>query len=140
MIKFNLTYEYLIERELSDKLTIIKTENLHIIQECINLFNSEIVWDKMFTVNDSIYRIQNGDKLFVGYYDNIIFGYLWLKKYNNIFQIYNVFSKNTTFKREYGATDMLYYVIKNYTSGTIVSEVDEWNIRSINVFNKLGFK
>ena len=115
--------------------------DLFIIQECIDSFNSEIVWDKMFTVNDSVIRIKNGDIFFVGYYDNYLFGYCWLNKItDNLFKIYNVFSKKSNINREYGATDLLYFIIKNHTRGTIISEVDEWNSKSINVFRKLGFK
>jgi len=138
MINFELKYENLIEREIHNNLIVTETKDLNIIESCINLFNSEIVWDKMFTIKDAEIRIRKGDIFFVGYYDNYLFGYCWLTK-NKIFKIYNVFSKNIPINRIYGATDLLYFVIKNYTSGIIISEVDEWNLKSINVFKKLGF-
>jgi len=94
----------------------------------------------MFDINDAILRFNNEEKFFVGYWDNNIFGYCWLKKLDtNSYHIYNVFSKHTGTKREYGATDMLYYVIKNNTTGEILANIDDWNEKSINVFNKLGF-
>jgi len=137
MINFELKYENLIEREIHNNLIVTETKDLNIIESCINLFNSEIIWEKMFTIKDSEIRIKNGDVFFVGYYNNDLFGYCWLTK-NDTFKIYNVFSK-THINRIYGATDLLYFVIKNYTSGIIISEVDEWNLKSINVFKKLGF-
>jgi RimJ/RimL family protein N-acetyltransferase len=35
---------------------------------------------------------------------------------------------------------MLFYIIENYTNTTILANIDDWNIKSINVFTKLGFR
>ena len=95
----------------------------------------------MFNVFDEMRRISAGEKIYVADIDNVMFGYCWVEKQDDeTFYIYNVFSKKTYFPRTYGATDMLHYVIENHTNGKIWAKVDEWNKKSIRVFEKLGFK
>lgn len=140
MIRFTLKYNELIERKISNDLLIIETQDIDIIQQCIDQFNSEVEWEHMFDLNRALERIKNDNKMFVGYYKNELFGYCWLEKISlNTFSIYNVFSKKEPTIRNYGATDLLYFVIKNHTNNTIVATVDDWNTKSINMFNKLGF-
>jgi hypothetical protein len=141
VIKYELKYENLIGRSIDNDFKIVETTDKNIIQNCINLFNSEIIWDDMFNVQTALDRIKNGDKMFVSYYKNQIVGYCWLKCIDSATHyIYNVFIKTTNYSRIYGATDMLFYVIQNYTNKTILTNIDDWNIRSINVFTKLGFR
>jgi hypothetical protein len=141
VIKYELKYENLIGRSIDNDFKIVETTDKNIIQNCINLFNSEIIWDDMFNVQTALDRIKNGDKMFVSYYKNKIAGYCWLKCIDSTtYYIYNVFIKTTNYSRMYGATDMLFYVIRNYTNTTILTNIDDWNIRSINVFTKLGFR
>ena len=135
MINFILNSDDLIYRDISDNIEIVETQESHIIKHCIEMFNNEINWDGMFDIGEAQSRILNGHKFFVVYYQKIIYGYCWL----NDNTIYNVFSKQHIGKRNYGATDMIYVVIKNYTNGPVKSFVDEWNKKSINVFKKLGF-
>jgi hypothetical protein len=140
MITFTTKQKDLIDREISSEINIIQTEDVNIIQQCIDIFNSEIKWNDMFDLNRAIDRIKNGNKMFVGFYKNELFGYCWLESISlNTYSIFNVFSKKEPVIRNYGATDLLYYVIKNHTHGNIIASVDEWNTKSINVFNKLGF-
>ena len=68
MINFELKYENLIEREIHNNLIVTETKDLNIIESCINLFNSEIIWEKMFTIKDSEIRIKNGDVFDVNSY------------------------------------------------------------------------
>ena len=142
MLKFSLKFEDLIERELPIDLIVIECKHpfnigfIPIIESCIDIFNREIQWNNMFSLDVAFDRINNGEKFFIAYHEGELFGYCWLSSEN---KIYNVFSKKTYHQRKYGATDMLYYIIKNHTTGVITAEVDEWNYRSINVFNKLGF-
>ena len=141
MIKYQLNYEYLIGRSIHNDFKIVETTDSNIIQYCIDLFNSEINWYGMFNLQAAEDRIENGDKMFVSYYKNEIIGYCWLKCIDSTTHyIYNVFIKTTNYSRIYGATDMLFYVIQNYTNTTILTNIDDWNIRSINVFTKLGFR
>ena len=140
MIDYILTRENLIERELPEYIYITDETNETIIKNCIEFFNQEIKWDGMFDLDEAKRRINNGDKFFTGYQNGMIFGYCWLTKLDTgHYIIYNVFSRKTEQPRTYGATDMLYYVIKHHTFGIVSAEVDDWNIKSINVFTKLGF-
>ena len=140
MITFTTKQKDLIDRKISSEINIIQTEDVNIIQQCIDMFNSEIKWNDMFDLNRAIDRIKNGNKMFVAFYKNQLFGYCWLESISlNTYSIFNVFSKKEPVIRNYGATDLLYYVIKNHTHGNIIASVDEWNTKSINVFNKLGF-
>ena len=140
MIEFTLKDNELKERELPEYIYITEVTNETIIKNCIEFFNQEIKWDGMFDLDEAKRRINNGDKFFTGYQNGMIFGYCWLTKLDTgHYKIYNVFSRKTEQPRTYGATDMLYYVIKNHTKGIVSAEVDEWNTKSINVFTKLGF-
>ena len=140
MIRFVLNKENLITRTLPDGLQLINTTDPLVIHMCISMFNSEIKWDSMFTVFDALRRIDAGERMFIGQYYGNIFGYCWVIDKDYDTYIYNVFSKTTEIPRQYGATDMLYYVIKNHGNKIISAKVDEWNVKSINVFKKLGFQ
>jgi len=141
MIDFRLNKVDLIKRKLPVGLVVNEVTDENIIEGCIKAFKSEVKWNGMFSVSDAMKRIKNGDRFFVGKYDGNIFGYCWLKRaYKDSSEIYNVFSKKTDSPRLYGATDLLYSVIENNTSGVILAKLDDWNIRSIHVFEKLGFK
>lgn len=141
MIKYKLNYKDLIQRKIHNDFKIVETTNSNIIQHCIDLFNFEINWDNMFNIQTALDRIEKGDKMFLSYYKNEIVGYCWLKCIDfTTHYIYNVFIKTTNYSRMYGATDMLFYVIQNYTNNIILANIDNWNIKSINVFTKLGFR
>lgn len=141
MIKYELNYEHLIERNIHSDFKIVEITDDDIIQHCIDLFHSEVIWDDMFNVKEALNRIERGEKMFVGYKDKDIFCYCWLKQNDkHIYHIYNVFSKKPKSLRKIGVIDLLYLVIKYHTIGKITSEADEWNIQSHKVIHKLGFK
>jgi hypothetical protein len=135
---FFLNHSQLVERKtnISIKEITAKAE----IQKCIDLFNSEIKWDEMFDIQKALDRIERGEKMFVGYKNEDIFCYCWIKEnHKDDYYIYNVFSKKPKSLRKIGVVDMLYLVIKYHTIGKITAEVDEWNIQSQRVANRLGF-
>lgn len=140
MIHLELNKENLPHRDLPKGLKVSETRDPYIIHKCIELFNEDLEWDGMFNVFDALRRIDYGERMFVGSFNGVIFGHCWVDKTEtDKFYIYNVFSKKTDTPRKYGATDMLHYVIKTHTIGTIWAKVDEWNTKSIKVFEKLGF-
>lgn len=140
MFRYKLNYTNLIKRTIHPNFKIKETEQFSIIQTCIDYFNSEIQWDNMFTLPVAINRINNGDKMFIGLYNDEIIGYCWLHQNTDLnYYIYNIFIKTTDTPRNYGATDMVYFVIENYTNGFIEMDIDEWNIKSQHMANKLGF-
>jgi RimJ/RimL family protein N-acetyltransferase len=141
MIKYILKYEDLIERNIHKDFKIVETIDDDIIQHCIDSFNLKIKWDNMFDLVEANNRINLGDKLFVGYYEENIVGYCWMKKIqNDEYYLYNVFIKEDSTNRNYGATDLAYLMIKYHTSGLITLDIDEWNTKSQKVAEKMGFK
>ena len=135
---FELDYTDLSDRQTNIQLKEITDKSE--IQKCIDLFNSEIEWDKMFNVEDALNRIKRGERMFGGYKKDELFCYCWIKENNkDDYYLYNVFSKKPTSLRKLGVIDLLYLVIKTYTSGKIRVEIDEWNTQSQKVAKALGF-
>jgi hypothetical protein len=94
----------------------------------------------MFDVQKALDRIERGEKIFVGYNNEDIFCYCWIRQDNEYeYYLYNVFSKKPKSLRKIGVIDMLYLVIKYHTIGKIVVEIDKWNIQSQRVAKRLGF-
>ena len=93
----------------------------------------------MFDVQKALDRIERGEKMFVGYKNEDIFCYCWIRQDNEQeYYLYNVFSKKPKSLRKMGVIDLLYLVIKNYTTGKIRAEIDDWNGQSQKVANRLG--
>lgn len=140
MIKYTLKYENLVERKIHQDFKIVETVDNSIIQDCIDSFNSKIKWDGMFDLSEANNRISNGDKFFVAYYEDMIVGYCWVKKYtDDEYYLYNIFINADSTNRNYGGTDLTYLLVKNHTKGVITLEIDEWNYKSQRVAEKLGF-
>lgn len=137
MQHFLLNHSELIERKTDISIKQI-TEQIE-IQKCIDLFNSEIQWNDMFDVQKALDRIERGEKMFVGYKNEDIFCYCWIRQDNEQeYYLYNVFSKKPKSLRKMGVIDLLYLVIKNYTTGKIRAGIDDWNGQSQKVANRLG--
>ena len=135
---FELNYADLSDRQTNIQIKEI-TEKSE-IQKCIDLFNSEIQWNEMFDIREALDRIERGEKMFVGYKNEDIFSYCWIREnHKDDYYIYNVFSKKPKSLRKIGVIDLLYLVIKNYTTGKIRAEIDDWNTQSQRVFERLGF-
>ena len=138
MQHFLLNHSEIIERKTDISIKQI-TEQIE-IQKCIDLFNSEIQWNDMFDVQKALDRIERGEKMFVGYKNEDIFCYCWIRQDNEQeYYLYNVFSKKPESLRKIGVIDLLYLVIKNHTTGKIKVEIDKWNIQSQRVAERLGF-
>ena len=138
MQHFFLNHSQLVERKTNISIKEIKAKAE--IQKCIDLFNSEIKWDEMFDIQKALDRIERGEKMFVGYKNEDIFCYCWIRQDNEQeYYLYNVFSKKPESLRKIGVIDLLYLVIKNHTTGKIKVEIDKWNIQSQRVAERLGF-
>ena len=139
-LNYILRYKNLIQRSIHPDFKIVETTNKDIIQNCINLFNSKIKWDGMFDLEKAVQRIKSGDKMYVGYFEDNIIGYSWLKPINNCeYYIYNVFIEQDSNNRNFGAADLAYLIIKYHTRGLITLDVDEWNHKAQKFAEKLGF-
>ena len=73
MIQYQLKHEDLIEHTTHTDFKIIEATDNNIIEHCINLFSLEIQWDNMFNIEQSLQRIERGEKMFVGYKNEDIF-------------------------------------------------------------------
>jgi hypothetical protein len=141
MIKYELKYENLIQRNIHPDFKIIETTDNAVIKNCIDLFNSKIKWDNMFGLEEAKKRIKSGDKMYVGYFENNIVGYCWMKEISNYeYYLYNVFIEQDSTNRNFGATDLSWLIIKYHTKGLITLDIDEWNAKSQKVAEKMGFK
>jgi hypothetical protein len=141
MIKYQLKYENLIQRNIHPDFKIVETTDDTVIEKCISLFNSKIKWDGMFDLEEAKERIKLGDKIYVGYFENRIVGYCWIKQISNYeYYLYNVFIEQDSTNRNFGATDLSYLIIKYHTKGLITLDIDHWNNKSQKVAEKLGFK
>ena len=113
--------------------------NIPIINQCIELFNSQLEWDDMFDISEARRRIVSGDTMYIGI-DDEVYSYLWVNDNPNYYFIYNVFSNNIRNNPNYTGKDLMYSVIKSYLlDKDCRCEIDEWNIKSINLFKKMGF-
>ena len=141
MINIILRREELIERIVPQNFYLKITTNENVIQYCIDMFNSEIKWDGMFNLDQALDRIKNGDKMYVAYYKDEIFGYCWLRPTFNGFFIMNLFCKKPTALRKIWAIDLMYLLLRDYSTGIITAEVNEFN-RKIIIYGALilGFK
>ena len=108
----------------------------------IRYFNQQYKWDKMFTINDVIERVKNGDNLFLLYYGREIIGYIFYKEFDKDTCIaYNLYVTKIVERPENAA-----YWFYNRTSGhmlqhykKIICEAEEWNTKVHDIFLKTGF-
>lgn len=49
-----------------------------LIQECINLFNSEITWTGMFNLQDAANRLEKQHRMFSLFENDTLLGYCWV--------------------------------------------------------------
>jgi RimJ/RimL family protein N-acetyltransferase len=113
-------------------------DNLDIVYQSINIFNSQIKWEDMYNITDAIDRFKNGYTMYV-LYDNLVFGYMWFSKYLDGVYLQNLFMlKSKT--QKWRATELLSAIIENHYNLTkIYCYIDDWNILSQKVVLKLGF-
>jgi hypothetical protein len=115
-------------------------EHLSIVKECITLFNSELEWDGMYNLTDAIKRFEDGYVNFVLIENNVIYGYVWFIQNTTNVLLLNLFMRNNNIHKKYKGREFISNVIyTNYNECNIYNHVDEWNIKSINLFKSLGF-
>jgi hypothetical protein len=115
-------------------------EHLSIIKECITLFNSELEWDGMYNLTDAIKRFEDGYVNFILIENNVIYGYVWFTQNTTNVLLLNLFMRNNNIHKKYKGREFISNVIyNNYNECNIHNQVDEWNIKSINLFKSLGF-
>jgi RimJ/RimL family protein N-acetyltransferase len=145
MISFSLSKNNFIP--LQTKYTIIKVDcinfenNKHHVLDSINNFNSEIEWDEMFTLKEAESRVSNNMRMYIGLMDSKVFGHVWFREYKDGVYLFNLFVKNNTTNKTYTGTEFTSDVINRFeTQYPIYVNIDDWNVKSIRLFKKLGFR
>lgn len=145
MISFSLSENDFIP--LQTKYTIIKVDyinfenNKHYVLDSINNFNSEIEWNEMFTLKEAESRVSNNMRMYIGLIDSNVFGHVWFREYKDGVYLFNLFVKNNTTNKTYTGTEFTSDVINRFeTQYPIYANIDDWNVKSIRLFKKLGFR
>lgn len=145
MISFSLSKDDF--TSLGTKYTIVKVDqsnfgsNRQYILDSINNFNSEIEWDGMFTLEEASSRVLNNMRMYIGLIDLKVFGHVWFRGYRDGSYLFNLFVKNKAKTENYTGTKFTSDVISRFENQyPIYADVDEWNEKSIKLFNRLGFK
>jgi hypothetical protein len=111
-----------------------------IIQQAIDLFNSEITWNDMFNIEKSHDRITIGHRMFIGVENNKVYGYFWVEVIDDSYYIYNLFITKNLIRFGYTGRHLLSTVInKILFDKPCFAKIDEWNQKSISLAKKTGF-
>jgi len=145
MIKLKLTPDDFIP--LDGKCNVIRItkvnleNNIKLIESSIERFNEEIEWDEMYDIEEAIKRIQNNNILYIGINDLEVIGHVWFNAYMDGKLLYNLFVRNKIDHKPCTGKEFVSFVIATYEiNKSIYCEVDDWNEKSLRLFNKLGFK
>lgn len=137
---------YIEDKLLVDDIFISKITETNedcelIMNSLINLFNSEYVWDSMFTVEDVKYRLNIGHILFILYYKSTPIGYFWFREVDKT----TCFSYNLYVTKKIQRPKIAAYffvrntwdtMLKNYEK--IECECDDWNWAILDIIKKIG--
>lgn len=126
-----------------DELLLLKInksnfeENISLIENSINLFNSEISWEDMWDIQDAEIRVLQNQILYLLLENQQPIGHVWYDSY----YLYNAYVSKD---REDG--DSVWFIqetmwdMKNTTNIKYIKlYVDSWNERAIRFWEKLGF-
>ena len=113
------------------------------IEQLIEWFNGEYVWDKMFNINDVFDRINNGHILFLLFYNNTAVGYVFFKPLNSV----DCFGYNLYVTKKIDRPKNLAELFYNKVSGIILSdyenikvEVEDWNSVVFKIIENIGYQ
>ena len=107
----------------------------HLIKESIDLFNSTILWDGMYTLNQGINRItQDKETCFILTHNNEVLGHTW---FGNMWW-YNLFVHP---KRPSGITlDFCMHCFYNINQTSFYAWTGYWNTKAVNLCIRTGGK
>jgi hypothetical protein len=121
-------------------LSNFESNKQHILTS-INNFNLEIEWNEMFTLEKASNRVFNNMRMYLGLIDSKVFGHVWFKDYKDGSYLFNLFVKNKAKTENYTGTKFTSDIINRFENEyPIYANVDEWNEKSIKLFDRLGFK
>jgi RimJ/RimL family protein N-acetyltransferase len=144
MLSFKLNYTDF--KNQNSDLSVLKITSLNIndylsvINETIQFFHSEIEWEMMYDYDEAIYRIKNGMNFYIFIDNSEILGHVWFRDYLDGRLLFNLFVRNKNIVKKYSGKELVSNVIQKHENNVLIyCEVDEWNIKSINLFKRLGF-
>lgn len=103
-----------------------------IISRCINLFNSEIQWEGMFTLDIALKRLQLNNRFFILLDNNKVLGHVWFDEG----YLYNFFVSQNRIKGD--SQDFCKYVCSLINKKITLFCVKD-NIRGQKFFEGVGF-
>ena len=122
-----------------DGVIKVDNSNLHLnsylIKESIDLFNSTVQWEGMYTFNQGIDRItQNKETCFILTHKNRVLGHTWFGE----MWWYNIFVHPS---RPSGMTlQFCKHCFSNINQTSFYGWTDYWNTKALNLFIKTGAK
>lgn len=145
MISFSLSKNNFISLGIGYNIVKVDQSNFesnrHYVLDSINNFNSEIEWNEMFTLEEAGSRVFNNMRMYIGLIDSKVFGHAWFRDYKDGSYLFNLFVKNKAKTENYTGTKFTSDIINRFENKyPIYADVDEWNEKSIKLFNRLGFK
>lgn len=115
----------------------VTKENLDLLKDKIQLsidsFNSEHDWDGMWTIDDTISRLEIGHKLFLGIDDTGSLAHMWSDRG----YLYNVYVSKRRSKG-YGVR-FVHNCLNHINETDITVYCDEWNTRAQKFTQDIGF-
>lgn len=104
-----------------------------LIQKSIDLFNSEIEWDDMWTLKDASERINKGAKLFLLTEDlSAPIGHVWIKE-GYLFNLYAA-----PFRVPGSTREFVLAACSQANVDNITLYCDDWNVKAQRFFEKIG--
>jgi ribosomal protein S18 acetylase RimI-like enzyme len=80
-------------------------------------------------------------RMYIGLIDSKVFGHVWFRNYKDGSYLFNLFVKNKAKTENYTGTKFTSDIISRFENEyPIYVNVDEWNEKSIKLFDRLGFK
>ena len=110
------------------------------IEKEIENFQEELNWDKMWSVEEAISRLETGWYFNVLNINNYITGWVWFKPIENI--LCNLYV-NKEFRRKGHGKQLIYSIMnlaKDESIDTIYAEVDWWNDSGHLAFSRTGWR
>ena len=145
MIYFKLDPEHFMDLGINCEIIPVHKSNLglyiHFIESSITHFNQEIEWSGMFSPAEANVRINDGMTMYILTNNVDIFGYVWFKDENDGRTLFNLFVRNQIPLKPHSGKEFVSDVISRFENNkTIYCEVDEWNTKSLRLFERLGFQ
>ena len=123
----------------SDEISLFDN-NFPKLQSAIDIFNSEIEWDGMWTLDIAKHRLENNWKLIVLNIDSKICGWYWLDVDNKI--TCNLFVSKSHSNYGWG-TKLIKDTLdlsQRLNMDKVRCEIDSWNTKSIKIHERCGYK